>query len=100
MKAAETSYFDASRKRLVRRLGEPLYEHGCGGGRRGRVKALNELARAGLPLPDGVVLTEEAHGIFLEESGVLEGVKEAAWKEPRQKASEIRSRYGAYGSGT
>lgn len=46
MKAAETSYFDASRKRLVRRLGEPLYEHGRGGGRRGRVKALNELARA------------------------------------------------------
>jgi hypothetical protein len=79
MKAAETSYFDASRNRLVRRLGEPLYEHGRGGGRRGRVKALNELARASAP--DGVVLTEEAHAIFLEESGVLEGVKEAAWKE-------------------
>jgi hypothetical protein len=96
MKAADSSYFEASRDRLVRRLGETLYEHGRGDGRRGRVKALNDLAGAGLPVPEGVVLTEEAHGVFLEESGVLEGVKVAAWKgeEPRQQASEIRSRYG------
>jgi hypothetical protein len=97
MKAADSSYFEASRDRLVRRLGKPLCEHVRGGGRRGRVKALDDLAGAGLPVPDGVVLTEEAHGVFLEESGVIEGIKVAAWRgeEPRQKASEIRSRYGA-----
>jgi hypothetical protein len=44
-----------------------------------------------------VVLTEEAHEVFLEASGVVEGVKAAAWREenPKQKASEIRSRYGS-----
>jgi hypothetical protein len=96
MKSAETNYFDPSRDRLVRRLGEPLYEHGRRGGRRRRVKALNDLARAGLPLPDGVVLTAEAHRVFLQESAVLEGIKVAARREeePRQKASEIRSCYG------
>jgi hypothetical protein len=55
MKAAETSYFDASRDRLVRRPGEPHNEHG-----RGRVKAPNDLARAGLPLPDVVGAVREA----------------------------------------
>ena len=97
MKAVDGSYFDASRDRLVRRLGEPLYEHGRGDGRRGRVKALNDLAEAGLPVPEGMVLTEEAHEVFLKESGVLEGIKVPAWREkgPRQKASEIRSRYGS-----
>ena len=85
MKAVDGSYFGVSRDRLVRRLGEPLYKHGRGDGRRGRVKALNDLA--GLPVPEGMVLTEEAHGVFLEESGVLECIKVAAWKEeePRQK---------------
>ncbi|HEX5847901.1 MAG TPA: hypothetical protein VFY59_01795 [Rubrobacter sp.] len=97
MKAVDGSYFEASRNRLVRRLGEPLYEHGRGGGRRGRVKLLNDLAGAGLPVPEGVVLTEEVHRVFLKESGVLEGIKVAAWRgeEPRQKASEIRSHYGS-----
>jgi hypothetical protein len=97
MKAADSGYFDTPGDRLVRRLGETLYERGRGGGRRGRVKALDDLAGAGLPVPEGVVLTEEAHGVFLEESGVLEGIKVAARRgeEPRQKTSEIRSRYGS-----
>jgi hypothetical protein len=97
MKAVDGSYFEASRARLVRRLGEPLYEHGRGDRRRGRVKALTVLAGAGLPVPEGMVLTEEAHEIFLKESGVLEGIKVAARSEaePRHKASEIRSRYGS-----
>ena len=92
MRGAETSYFGVSGGRLLRRLGEPLY-----GRRYGRVTALNDLARTGLPVPDGVVITEEAHEVFLEASGVVEGVKAAAWREenPKQKASEIRSRYGS-----
>jgi hypothetical protein len=66
-------------------------------GRRGRVNMLNDPTRAGFPVPDGVVLTEEAHEVFLEASGVVEGVKAAAWREedPRQKASEVRLRYGS-----
>jgi hypothetical protein len=66
-------------------------------GRRGRVNTLNDLTRAGFPVPDGVVLTEEAHEVFLEASGILEYVKAAACREedPRQKASEVRLRYGS-----
>ena len=45
------------------------------------MRTLNDLARAGLPVPDGVVLTQEAHEVFLEASGVVEGVKVAAWSE-------------------
>lgn len=66
-------------------------------GRRGRVNTLNDLTRAGFPVPDGVVLTVEAHEVFLEASGILEYVKAAACREedPRQKASEVRLRYGS-----
>jgi hypothetical protein len=90
MKTAEASYFEGSRNRLVRWLGGPLY-----GRRRGRVKALNDLARAGLLVPVGVVLTEEAHEHFLKASGVLEHLKVAARSEedPKQQVSEIRSHY-------
>jgi hypothetical protein len=61
------------------------------------VTTLNDLARAGLPLPDGVVLTEEADEALLEASGVLEGLRVVAWREedPRQRASELRLRYGS-----
>ena len=92
MEEVEGDYFGASSSRLVRRLGEALY-----GRRRGRVRTLNDLARAGLPVPDGVVLTEEAHEGFLEASGVLESIRVAAWRgeDLRQRASEIRLRYGS-----
>ena len=92
MEALEVNCVGASSNRLVRRLGEAFY-----GRKRGRVRALNDLAGAGLPVPDGVVLTKEAHEAFLEASGVLEGVKIGAWRgeEPLQKASEIRLRYGS-----
>ena len=88
----EGNSFGASGDRLIRPLGEALY-----GRRRGRVATLNDLARVGLPVADGVVLTEEAHEVFLEDSGVLEDVRVAAWRgeDPRQKASEIRLRYGS-----
>jgi hypothetical protein len=61
------------------------------------VATLNDLAGVGLPVADGVELTEEAHEVFLEDSGVLDSVKVAAWRgeDPRQKASEIRLRYGS-----
>lgn len=97
MKGTETSYFGTSGDWLLRRLGEPLFGRKRAGGRRGRVKALDDLARAGLPLQGKVMLTEEAHEVYLEVSGILESVKVAPWKEkdPRQMASEIRSRYGS-----
>ena len=92
MRRAETSYFGMSGGWLLRRSGEPLY-----GRRYGRVRTLNDLARADLSVPDGVALTQEPHEVFLEASGVVEGVKAAAWREenPERKASEIRSRYGS-----
>ena len=75
MDGVEGYYFGASGDRLVRRLGEAL----CGW-KRGRVRTLNDLARANLPVPDGVVLTDEAHEAFLEASGLLEGLRVAAWR--------------------
>jgi hypothetical protein len=88
----EGKYFRASGDLLVRPLGETFY-----GPRRGRVATPNDLARVGLPVADGVVLTDEAHEVFLEDSGVLESVKAAAWRGegPLQKASEIRLHYGS-----
>jgi len=53
---------------FVRRLGE------AGHGRdNGRVGVLGLLACAGLPLPEGVVLTRRAHVEFLRTSGALRG---------------------------
>jgi hypothetical protein len=75
MEVVEGNYFGASKDRLVRRLGEAF----CGW-KRGRVRTLNDLARANLPVPDGVVLTDEAHEAFLEASGLLEGLRVAAWR--------------------
>lgn len=37
----------------------------------GHVGVLNSLARSGLPMPEGVVLMEEAHRRFLESSGLV-----------------------------
>jgi len=84
-------YFGATADRLVRPLGEAFFY----GSKRGGVGTLNDLARVGLPVADGVVLTEEAHDVFMEDSGVLESVKVAAWggEDPAEKVSEIRLRY-------
>src|SRR5918994_1355473 len=92
MDGVEGKYFGTSGDRLVRRLGEAF----CGW-KRGRVRTLNDLARANLPVPDGVVLTDDAHEAFLEASGLLEGLKVAAWRGEGhlQKASEIHLRYGS-----
>src|ERR671910_453408 len=74
MEVVEGNYFGASGDRLIRRLGEAF----CGW-KRGRVRTLNDLARADLPVPDGVVLTDEAHEAFLEASGLLEGLRVPTW---------------------
>ena len=88
MKAAEASYFEGYRDLLDRWLGGSLY-------RRGRVKAIDDLARAALPVPAGVVLTEEAHEVLLQTSGVVALVEVAFQGEEdfTLKVSEIRARY-------
>ena len=41
----------------------------------GEVEALDLLARAGLPVPEGIVLSREAHRCFLESSRLVEDIK-------------------------
>jgi phosphoenolpyruvate synthase/pyruvate phosphate dikinase len=57
----------------------------------GRVGALNLLAYAGLPVPEGVVLTRRAHEEFLLTSGILREIRGAS----RRRAAEIRPGYGS-----
>jgi hypothetical protein len=62
-----------SKSEFTRRLGE------AGHGRESeRVGVLNLLARAGLPVPEGVVLTHRAHEVFLRASGILRDIQAAA----------------------
>lgn len=50
---------------LTLRLGDAPH-----GPKAGRVGVLNSLVRSGLPMPGGVVLTEESHRRFLDSSGL------------------------------
>lgn len=74
---------------FTRRLGE------AGHGREsGRAGVLDLLARAGLPVPEGVVLTHRAHEEFLSVSGILWDIQAAAWGAgPR--VAEIRRKHAA-----
>jgi hypothetical protein len=72
---------------LTLRLGEAGYY----GPDNGRVGALNLLAYAGLPVPEGVVLTRRAHEEFLLTSGILREIRGAS----RRRAAEIRPGYGS-----
>ena len=63
-----------SKSEFTQRLGEAGY-----GQESGRVGVLNLLARAGLPVPEGTVLTHQAHEEFLRTSGILRDIQEAAW---------------------
>jgi hypothetical protein len=75
-----------SKSEFTRRLGEAGY-----GLESGRVGVLNLLARAGLPLPEGTVLTHRAHEEFLRVSGCLRDIQAAAW-ETASPAAEIRKK--------
>jgi len=74
---------------FTRRLGEA----GCGR-ESARVGVLNLLARAGLPVPEGVVLTHRAHEEFFRTSGILRDIRAAggcaAWR-----VAEIRSKHAS-----
>jgi hypothetical protein len=53
---------------FIRRFGEAEHEHDSE-----HVGMLDQLARAGLPVPEGVVLTPQAHEKFLQACGVRAG---------------------------
>ena len=80
----------ASKSRLVRRLGEAGY-----GLESGLLGELDLLARTGLPVPEGIVLTREFHRRFMEESGLLRFIQASARsiEDARRYALEARSRY-------
>jgi hypothetical protein len=70
-----------SKSQFTQRLGEVVY-----GREIGRVGVLNLLARAGLPVPEGTVLTHQAHEEFLRTSGIMRDIQEAAWGAGRPAA--------------
>ena len=78
---------------FVRRLGELGY-----GRDDGRVGVLDLLARAGLPLPEGVVLTRRAHEEFLRTSGASRDIQIAARRgeDARRQAARIHSGRASY----
>jgi hypothetical protein len=78
-----------SKSEFMRRLGEAGY-----GRESGRVGVLNLLARAGLPVPEGTVLTHRVHEVFLRVSGILRDIQAAAWKAGRRVA-EIRRKHAS-----
>jgi hypothetical protein len=62
--------FGLSSNPYVRRLGVSGY-----GRESGRVGELDILARAGLPIPEGVLLTRQAHHEFLVAGGLLQAIR-------------------------
>jgi hypothetical protein len=72
-----------SKSEFTQRLGEAGY-----GQESGRVGVLNLLACAGLPVPEGTVLTHRAHEEFLRVTGCLRVIQAAAW-EAGSPAAEI-----------
>jgi len=80
---APERHLDVREDELVRPLGRA-------GLARGRVGLLDLLARAGLPVPEGVVLTARAHREFLRTSGVLGEIIEGVRADVRLRATRIR----------
>src|SRR5215217_2624703 len=74
---------------FTQRLGKAGY-----GQESGRVGVLNLLARAGLPVPQGTVLTHQAHEEFLRTSGILRDIRAAAWGAGGPVA-EMRRKYAS-----
>ncbi len=65
------------------------------------VGTLDLLVRAGLPVPEGVVLQREAHRCFLENSGLAEQIRSSAHSDrmngtARQQALYLRRSYQEY----
>lgn len=77
---------------FIHKLGEARY-----GRESGLVGELNLLASTGLPLPEGIVLTTDAHQEFMEVSGLLRGIQAAARRpeDANRQALEAQSRYGS-----
>jgi hypothetical protein len=78
---------------FVRPLGEAGY-----GSNNARGELLDLLACAGLPIPEGVVLTPRAHEEFLQTSGALRDIRAVTKRreDARQRAEVIRSRHVSY----
>jgi hypothetical protein len=87
MEETKSNTSGAPRDAFVRRLGEI----GCGRDS-GRVGTLDLLARAGLPVPEGVLVTRRAHEEFLWTSGILQDILAAAREggDIRRRTAEIR----------
>jgi hypothetical protein len=84
--------FRSSRNPYVRRLGEAGYGPGSG-----RIGNLDPLAGAGLPIPEGVVLTREAHYEFLKANELLRAIRDPArgGENAHQKALRMQLGYGS-----
>jgi hypothetical protein len=80
------------RARFVRRLGEAGY-----GRESGIVGELDLLARTGLPVPEGVVLTRESHREFVETTGLLRDMRGSAGRleDTHSCALEAQLKYGS-----
>ena len=79
-----------SKSEFTRRLGEAGY-----GRESGRVGVLNLLARAGLPVPRGIVLTCRAHEEFLRVSGILRDIQTAV-RGAGRPVVEIRRKHASF----
>ena len=82
----------SSRARFIQQLGQARY-----GPESGPVGELNLLACAGLPVPEGVVLTDEFHREFMEATGLLRSIQAAADgpEDVHRCALEVQLRYGS-----
>ena len=78
------------RAKFVRPLGKAGY-----GLESGLVGELNLLARMGLPIAEGILLTHEFHREFMEMSGLLQALQASKkwFEDARQYALEASSRY-------
>jgi hypothetical protein len=77
---------------LVKRLGDAPY-----GSEEGWVGMLNLLARYGLPVAGGTVLTEDFHRRFMETSGLAEDLRRAGAEGDLRKAvAALRRKHGKY----
>ena len=92
MEETESNSIGAWRDALVRCLGEA----GCGRDS-GCMGTLDLLARAGLPVPEGMILTRQAHEEFLRASRIRRDILAAAQEagDVRRRAAEVRVAYAS-----